>query len=320
MQNHQAILHWANDLLAAKGYSLSHAPEIVVDTPWSHVIRLATATATFYLKQTPPALFLEPKILQLLASQLNANVPIVIASNENLHGFLMKDAGQSLRGYLKTEPQPELLCQAVVRYTALQRSAENHTKSFLALGVPDWRLDKLPQLYQQLISQTAFLKSEGLIDQELQLLHNLIPKVSQLCQLLSQYQIPESIVQPDFNTNNTLIDPNTQKMAFIDWGEIVITHPFFSLHNFLYQVTIHHGIKQHDEIYLQLQSACFENWLTLASKTQLLEAFRLVQSLWPIYATLAHYRLMMSVDLQAFSSYYADRPSRIREYLRQFAA
>ena len=166
MKNHNLILRWATDCLTSKGYALQQPPEIVLETPWSTVVRFSTSKGYVYLKQTPPAISLEPKIIQLLRNQFHASVPFVIARNDDLHGFLMEDAGQTLRAYLKTDFQPDLLLQAIDQHTMIQRSAENHAESFLALGVPDWRLEKLPKLYAQLIHQTAFLKTEGLTDKE----------------------------------------------------------------------------------------------------------------------------------------------------------
>ncbi len=315
-----SILKWATTVLISKGYILQHAPEIVVNTPWSQVIRLSTSRGDFYLKQTPPAISLEPKIIQLLRDQFHASVPIMIAINDDLHCFLMEDAGQTLRAHLKTDFQPDLLLQAIDQHTTIQRSVENHIESFLALGVPDWRLEKLPHLYDQLIQQTELLKAEGLTDKELQILRDLTPTVSKQCELLSQYQIPDTFVQPDFHTNNVLFDSVTQKMTFIDWGEIVISHPFFALHNFLLQAITHHGVKEPDLIYQQLQDACLENWLACATKNQLSEACMLVKKLFPIYSALAYHRLMMSVDLQALKLFYAHRPNRLAEYFREYSA
>lgn len=243
---------------------------------------------------------------------------MVIALNDDLHCFLMEDAGQTLRATLKTDFQPDLLLQAVDQHTTIQRSVENHIESFLTLGVPDWRLEKLPKLYDQLIQQTDFLKTEGLMDKELQILHDLSPTISKQCEQLSQYQIPETFVQPDFHTNNVLFNPDTQKMTFIDWGEIVISHPFFALHNFLLQAITHHGIKESDQIYQQLQDACCENWLECGTQNQLLQAFLLIKKLFPIYSALAYHRLMISVDLQALQSFYAHRPNRLAGYFREY--
>ncbi len=317
MNDHTSILKWATDYLISRGYALQQPPEIVLETPWSTVIRFSTSKGKVYLKQTPPAIFLEPKIIQLLRGQFHASVPMVIAINDDLHCFLMEDAGETLRSYLKTNFQPDLLSQAIDQHTKIQRSIENQLEPFLALGVPDWRLEKLPQLYEQLIQETAFLKADGMTDEELQILQGLTPIISEQCEHLSQYRIPETFVQPDFHTNNVLFDSSTQNMTFIDWGEIVISHPFFALDNFLLQAITHHGVKESDPIYQQLQSACCENWLEFAAKPELLEVFLLIKKLFPIYSALSYHRLMIAVDLQALNSFYAHRPNRFAGYFRE---
>lgn len=320
MKNHTYILKWATDCLISKGYILQHPTEIVLETPWSNVIRFPTSKGDVYLKQTPPSISLEPKITQLLADQFHASVPTVIAINDDLYCFLMEDAGKSLREYLKNEFRQDLLCQAIKQYTTIQRSIEHHLEPFLALGVPDWRLDKFPKLYHQITNQTEFLKADGITDKELQLLHDLNPKFSEQCEVLSQYQIPETLVQNDFHSNNILFEQNTKKITFIDLGETVITHPFFSLHTCLRQATIHHGVKELDKTYQQLQDACFENWLDLSPKKRLLTGFMLAKQLWPIYSAFGHYRLVIGVDLQAFKAYYVNRPHRLAGYFREYIA
>lgn len=320
MKNDTDLLKWVTNCLVSKGYTLKDSPEIVVQAPWSTVTRFSTSTEDVYLKQTPPLLFLEPTIIQLLMNQMRASVPIVIGSNDDLCCFLMKDAGQTLRSYLKSDFQPELLCQAINQFTAIQRTAENHLDSFFELGVPDWRLNQFPNLYMRLINQTEFLKSEGLTDEELKKLHDLIPTLSEQCERVSSYHIQETLVQPDFNTNNILFNPNTRKMTCIDLGEIVITHPFFSLHNFIIQAERHHGIKEGDSTYHQLLQACCEGWLNMAPQDRLLEMYLQIKKLWPIYCALGFYRLMMSVDVKALKSYYANTHNCVSGHLRAYIA
>lgn len=320
MINHTECLKWAIDCLVLKRHTLKGEPEIVVQAPWSKVTRILATTEDVYLKQTPPLLFLEPTIIQLLRNQLRAAVPVVIGSNDDLCCFLMKDAGQTLRSYLKSDFKPELLSQAIHQFTAIQRATENQLGSFFELGVPDWRLNQFPTLYLQLINQTDFLKSEGLTDEELNKLHDLIPTLTDQCERLSIYPIPDALVQPDFNTNNILFNPNTKKMTIIDLGEVVITHPFFSLHNFLIQAQRHHGVTEGSQIYHQLLQAFCEKWLNLAYKNQLLEVYSLVKKLWPIYGVFSFYRLMMSVDTRALKSYYASTSNCVSGHLRAYIA
>lgn len=320
MKNHANILKWARDCLVSEGWVLQNEPKMVVETPWSTVICFSSSKGLIYLKQTPASLSLEPKILQLLVDRFHAPVPVVIRSNEDHHCFLMQDAGQTLRTVLKAEFQSDLLRQAIQQYTPIQRSTEVHVETFLALGVPDWRLETFPRLFDHLIQQSDWLKAEGLTDQEQQTLHHLSPVISEQCERLSQYQIPQTVVQNDFHTNNILFDVKTKKLSFIDWGETVISHPFFSLHTFLHQATLHHGLKEGDSTYHQIQDACLESWLAVAQKKEIIEGFILAKKLWPIYSALSYDRLIKSVDLQAFQSYYANRPNRLAGYFREYIA
>lgn len=320
MKNHTNIFKWAIDCLVSQKYSFEHLPEIVQETPWSNVFRFITSKGGIYLKQPAPLLAQEAKILQLLAHQFNASVPVVIAINDDLHCFLMQDAGISLRKYLKNEFHSNLLPQAIKAFTALQRSVENDIEPFLALKVSDWRLNKLPLLYEQIICQADFLKADGLTDEELQILHDLYPQISEEFKLLSEYNIPETMIQPDCNTNNILICPETNQFTFIDLGELAISHPFFCLHHFLYTATIHHGIKEMDKIWHQIQDACIENWLELETRERLLKAFVLARKLWPIYSACVNYRFMHCVDLNALNSWYANKPNRLAGAFRQYIA
>ncbi|MFA6303672.1 MAG: hypothetical protein WC627_11165 [Legionella sp.] len=219
MKNHTDIINWAANYLMD-----SIDSEVVVETPWSNVIRLTCSKGVFYLKQPAPTIAQEAKILQLL----KANVPSVLATNEDLHCFLLQDAGLNLRNYLKTNLQPDLLCRATQQFITMQRSVENHLHAFLSLGVLDWGLDKLPNLYDTLINQNVFLKNEGMSDKEIQVLHKTSRKIKQEFALLAEYKVPETIVQPDFNTNNVLIDPISKKLTHIIF--IIISVNFRRFH------------------------------------------------------------------------------------------
>lgn len=320
MNNQTPSLKWATNCLVSNGYSIERSPEIVLSTAWSTVIRFLTSRGNVYLKQTPPAIAGEAKIIQLLSEQFHASVPVVIAANEELHCFLMKDAGQPMRVVLKAKFSSDLLCQAIKQYAEIQRSAENSIESFIQLGVPDWRLDKLPTLYDQMISQEDFLIEDGLTDKDLQTLHDLKPKFSAQCISLSNYKVPETVGIPDFHDNNVLLDPNSNKLTFIDWGESVITHPFFSLNTMLQQTTTHHGIIEGSPTYLKLRDMCFENWSEVVTLNVGEDLFILVKQLYTFYSILGMYRLMNSVDLQAFKSYYATKPDsrRISGFFKKY--
>jgi hypothetical protein len=75
-------------------------PEVILQTPWSHVYRFDTDRGYCYLKQVPPGLSLEPQVIYLLRGSCGASVPLLIADHPQSHCFLMQDAGIPLREFL----------------------------------------------------------------------------------------------------------------------------------------------------------------------------------------------------------------------------
>lgn len=311
------IIQWGRNYLSSHGYTLtSHLPENVKNTPWSFVIRFATTDGYIYLKHTPSLLALETSIIQRLHDQFHAAVPKIIAHNPDLSCFLMKDMGRPLRDVLKQKFNAALLCKAIDQFTSTQLRVADHVNIFLDMGVPDWRLDKLPDLYMQLLSQKEILLMDGLSENEISQLTKLHPMVSKLCRKLSDYAIKQTIVQPDFHDNNILIN-ESQNITFIDLGEIVISHPFFSLINCLYQAKKHHGLTEEDDAYQQLLDACLKNFITFESRERLLEAFAIARILLFIYGALSSYRLLVACDRAKFTGSF-QRHGRPGVELREF--
>lgn len=264
MQNEEMknqINQWALDQLTSLGFSVSdNDVENILDTPWSYLVRYKTNGGLIYLKATPELFFLEPAIIQLLNDKFNASVPMVLAANPELNCFLMQDAGHNLRELLKDNFDETLILRTIEQFTDLQIAAQDKIDDFFAIGVPDYRLEKLPALYANFIKQRDLLASEGLSKSEIDKLEKLSDTVVKICHKLFSYNIKQTITQPDFNDNNTLVDDNKQKITIIDLGEIFISHPFFSLLNFLQQMKKHHGLTESDELYQRLQSACFDKY------------------------------------------------------------
>lgn len=313
------IIQWACNHLSSHGYTLkSNLPETVQNTPWSYVVRFSTSKGFIYLKHTPKLIALEANIIQILNDQFHISVPEIIAHNAELNCFLMKDAGGSLREILKQQFDVKLFCKAIDQFTSMQIAMADHINIFIDIGVPDWRLDKLPDLYMELLSRKEMLIADGLSEIEISELEKLLPKVSNLCQKLSDYAIKPSIVQPDFNDNNTLIDHQSRAITMIDFGEIAISHPFFSLINCLQVAKKHHALTDGDDIYLQLLDACLKNYLIFETKKNLLDAFAIARILIFIYGALTNDRLMIACDKAKFTSAFQrhGRPSvPLKEWL-----
>lgn len=315
------MMRWADEYLFSHDYTITNPPEVVQKMPWSSVTRFSTDKGFVYLKQTPPSLSLEPAITKILYDKLHANVPLVLASNETLHCFLMKDDGNPLRETLKHHFDVDLLCQAIKIYTDIQYASIEHINLFLEIGVPDWRLNKLPILYTQLIKDEKRLIEDGITPDELNALHRLQSKFKNLCEQLSDYKIPESLDHCDFHDNNILIDSDTNKITIIDLGETVISHPFFSIINCLRNAMFRYSLNITDKSYCDIKDSCLERWLGLDNKMNLLNAFSLAEKLWFIYGALVEYRLMISCNPKDFQS--LNRKGRLilglKEFIRYFS-
>ncbi|MCC5016045.1 MULTISPECIES: phosphotransferase [unclassified Legionella] len=315
----EEIIQWGCNYLASHRYRLkSTQPEHVQNTPWSYVVRFITSDGYIYLKHTPPLLALEPLITNILHDQFHASVPEVIAVNAELNCFLMKDAGRPLREILKKRFDPILLCKSIEQFTSIQLAVSSNVDNFLDIGVPDWRLDKLPVLYQQLLSQKDLLMEDGLSEIERNELESLLPTIIHLCKKLSNYSLKQTLVQCDFHDNNILISDLSQTITFIDLGEIVISHPFFSLVGCLRQAMFHHALTKEDDIYLRLLDACLKNYLAFESKSHLFDAFDIAQLLWFIYEALAQYRLRIACDEARFLSF--QRQGKLSGRLKELMA
>ena len=67
----------------------------------------------------------------------------------------------------------------------MQRATIDYLPIFLDMNVPDWRLDKIPQHYQELIQQENLLRSDDVTNVELKKLSQLTPRLISLCEQLS---------------------------------------------------------------------------------------------------------------------------------------
>ncbi len=311
---------WAITYLTSHGYILEKTtPEIIQSNHWSEVSCFTTNQGIIYLKKTPPALFIESNIIKLLQEKFDAHthphahVPVIIADNPKHHCFLMHDAGITLREFFKHGFHHDILIQALEHYTTIQITSIQDIQLFINMGVPDWRLEKIPALYQHLIEQEDLLIHDGLTQEQLKKLRLLKPTLESICKKLSSYKIPDILGHCDFQYNNILINPNTHQTTIIDLGEVAITYPFFSLHNALYCAK---SYALTDEQYQALENACFTHWLAFESQENLLAIMSLMKIIWPIHSVLGEYRLMMSCEPNAFSD--LKRQGRLKNNLSAF--
>ena len=318
MNLHEKALKWAKQYLLSHKQSTTLRHRIVVETSYSVVYQLETTHDTIYVKQVPKALFLESQTLHFLHQHACKNTPEIIAENAGLNCFMMTACGSiSLRHLFNEEVNIDQLKQGILNYTNIQRLLENKITPLLSLGIPDWRLAHFPGLYEKLIQQDDLLIGDGLTTKEVEQLRQHYPTVVKLCSDLASYKIPETLGHCDFQYNNMLLDKKTGEICIIDWAETVITHPFFSLNGCLWNLTYFNAVKQTEQKYTLLQSACIVPWIVDYEEISLLKAFDLANQLLGIHAALAYQRIYMATHAQQ-KTVQQEHPGSIAGCLRTF--
>ncbi|QLZ70753.1 aminoglycoside phosphotransferase family protein [Legionella sp. PC1000] len=282
-------LFWAQNYLNQQGYSIQEPFRLIQSSAWAKVYQITTTKGDLYLKQIPESFAIEPNLLLYLRSFFPSLVPEVLGNNLCLRCFLMSDRGIPLREIFSINYQVDLAKEALKSYVQIQTGLISQIDALLTLGVPDWRLANLPDLYLKLLHESEFLSHDGLTVSELQHLISLHPKVTALCQSLAQYSIPETIEHSDFHENNIVFQ--AQHLTIIDWGETVISHPFFSLISFLVNMMRTHHVKEQNEIYTILRDTYLRYWYAFESQERLLDALALAKRLSPIKYCLSFFRL-----------------------------
>ena len=144
------------------------------------------------------------------------------------------------------------------------------------------------------------LDAIGILYAEKLELHALGPTLSQICDRLSAYQIPETLNHSDFHDNNILYHEKNHQLTLIDLGEVTVSHPFFSLHSCLFYAKYWNYFNEHDQDYLKIKNACLHNFMTFESESNLLDIFDITFVLHPLYYIFSVMRLITICDKKGF--------------------
>ncbi|MGE3319111.1 MAG: phosphotransferase [Candidatus Berkiella sp.] len=297
MSDKKNTLEWGKQYLQSKGYSIKET-QVVIETPWSLVIRYVTQKGDFYLKKTPPDLFIEPEVIKVIQNNLSDSAtPTILAQDESSHCYIMKSCGdQSLRSLFNGKLDAKLLITGLQHYFKILRSFENNQATLEKIGVPDWRLNRLPHLYVELLEKKTLLLNEGVTHTEIDKLKKLTSKIELICEFLNQQKVRETLVNADFNESNMIMTDSNEKIAFIDWGESVIAHPFFTITSHLRSLARRYQLEISSPLLEGIRKNCLECWLDRADLQALEIIYEQILRLSPLFSVLAIERLQLATQ------------------------
>lgn len=186
--------------------------------PWATVLRVPTANGDVWFKANAPELRHEAALLRLLAARRPELVPEPIALDLDRGWILMRDAGTRLCELVAEEQSLDRWLDVLPRYAELQLALAGDVDELLALGVPDLRLGTLPERYERLVDE---------LDGDPRY-RAAIPRVRELAAELGEYGLPETIQHDDLHDRNVFVGADGG-YRIVDWGDAVVSHPFFTL-------------------------------------------------------------------------------------------
>lgn len=256
----QDIIDWAYRVLDTDAAEI--AAEVIVKTPWSCVIRIEAPAGVFYLKKTPPDLWIEAAVTRFCTETLALDcTPRLRAADKTLGCFLMESCGDvTLRTHFAGHADMDLLCRGIGSFRQLATAAAPHTESLLQMGVPDWRLSTLPAVFSRRVANAGFLRAQGYSAAAAEKFSACLLRLRADCAELAAGGIAETLCHCDFHDNNITVDLRTRRTAVIDLGETVLSHPFLPLLSLERRLAGRYGLADGDARLPALHHACYDGW------------------------------------------------------------
>ncbi len=208
---------WIDDRLAAAARRRTGEPDQGHVRPWATVLRVPTETGSVWFKANAPELRHEAMVTLLLSRRVPDRVPPLIADDPDRGWMLMADGGRRLRELVAEERDLSRWDDVVEGAADIARAMEPDVDELLAAGVPDARLATLPDRYAALVAMDGM---EGRF-------RDAVPRVREMAEELATYGVTETLQHDDLHDGQVFVRDDRQ--LILDWGDAVISHPFFTL-------------------------------------------------------------------------------------------
>jgi hypothetical protein len=208
---------WIDERLTAAGRRRTGEADQVHVRPWATVLRVPTDDGPVWFKANAPELRHEALVSLLLSQRVSDRVPPLIADDVGLGWMLMEDGGRRLREVIAEERDMSRWGDVLDGAADIARAMEPDVERLLAAGVPDLRLAVLPDKYAALVAA----------DDVEQRFRDAVPRVREMAAELASYGVTETLQHDDLHDGQVFVHGDRQ--LILDWGDAVVSHPFFTL-------------------------------------------------------------------------------------------
>lgn len=274
---------WALDQLKRHRISLLGSMEQVRVSHKSVLLRVPTSEGEVFFRAARRPLDINERLLDWeLRPHFSEFIPGHIASDPRRGWCLARTVGSCMQiNELEMECLAEL-DEAVNAMAVFQQNTARHVSTFLELGLPDRRVDKLRNIISPMIEEVASRRSI-LAAEEVRILRERIPRLQETCDRLASIQIPSVLEHGDFSPGAV---PGFPGFLFPDWSEPCVTHPFFRLAHAVITGKNPDGAAQ-----TRARERYLASWVSFHAPARLREAFDLSCILAPLHYASAFYFL-----------------------------
>ena len=272
-------IRWAERRLAERDIEIKGRPEQFHVRPWSTVIRLPTDRGAVFFKAIWPPEKREAAITEALARWRPKDVAVVLAADGARGWLLLDDAGERLRSIIKKDTDLRHWRTVLPRYAELQLAVAKHSNELLKLGAPDRRAASLAKQYERLLADRALLRigaSGGLTDRQYGKLVDLVPQVREWSAYVAG-TVPDTIQHDDLHDGQVFVKDGHYRI--LDWGDTVVSHPFYSLTVALRSIAHTFKLKDEASELKRLTELYLEPFTAVATKKQLRENYAIARRL-----------------------------------------
>jgi len=312
----QQVIAWIEDQLANSGRESTGPVEVMHQRPWATFARVDTDKGTVYFKAPAPGSYYEAGVTEALTRWRPKNTVPILSVDLERGWLLSADAGATLRSASPSVVQVEHWVKLMPICVELQLQMAEHVPELLALGMPDRRLAKLPQLYTQLLEDDENLRvglKPGLSPEEYRSLCDLPSQVAFMCEELNSYGFPETLTHEEVHDANILLTRDG-RYIFTDWSDSSVAHPFFSMLVTMRAAAHRLKLAENSPEMIRVRDAYLEPWTEFETREKLSAAYDLAYRLGMINRALSWQQGTGSLSRE-YKEQYADA---VPEWLQDF--
>jgi hypothetical protein len=306
---------WVGQVLGREGIEVVGGFEQPHVREWGTVLRVPTSVGDVYFKAALKELLNEAAVTQALSAWHPELQPRFIAADVERNWMLVGDGGLRLRDAFGDGLGIETWSAVLASYAAFQIDLSARVDELLALGIPDRRLEKIPELFEALLADKDWMmigEENGLTAEEYDRLVAGRPLIEELCRELAAFEIPDSLNQGDLHDGNIFLKDG--RHLFFDWGDSSITHPFFTLRAVFVSMEYTFEYEENDPRFDHFARDYVKPWQSYSDQASLWKAYLLASRLWSIPSVLQWKHVMSHLpELRARMNYAV--PSLLQEVL-----